>query len=504
MPFTSVGKFVLLALLCAVLAVFYTPKINLVTADLGRHIKNGEIFSTHRTPVTTNYYSYTEPEKETVNHHWGAGVVFYLIGQWFGFKGLSLFHAGLLLASFLLAFYTSARRTCFSLAFLAAVVSIPLITSRLEIRPETFSYLFFFIFYALLSEYRRGRVNRKWLWIIPVLELAWVNTHIFFVFGLLLTALFALDAKINPRNKQSFKTLVGVLGVSLMAACVNPSGIKGLLAPLTIFQDYGYMLAENQSVIFMQKRFARNALYPYFETVFAFSVLSFAFLKRETAREHIVEILLFVIFSALAWKTIRSIALFGFVWIPVVSVLTHELFKQRRIFSQACLVLSLVIFLAGFFYQGSLFRPRAAGGGLYEGVNASAEFFKVNHIQGPIFNNYDIGGFLIYHLFPDTRVFVDNRPEAYGGDFFKTIYVPMQEDENIWRAMDARYGFNAIYFFRHDMTPWAQPFLIRRVNDPRWVPVFVDQLTIILLKRNARNEALINRYALPQRMFQVR
>ncbi len=135
------------------------------------------------------------------------------------------------------------------------------------------------------------------------------------------------------------------------------------------------------------------------------------------------------------------------------------------------------------------------------GVNGSAEFFKKNNMEGPIFNNYDIGGYLIYHLFPKERVFVDNRPEAYPSSFFKDIYVPMQEDEAVWKKMDQRYQFNAIYFYRHDMTPWAQPFLIRRIQDPGWAPVFVDDYTLILLKRNEKNAFGIRLYELPQRLF---
>lgn len=98
--------------------------------------------------------------------------------------------------------------------------------------------------------------------------------------------------------------------------------------------------------------------------------------------------------------------------------------------------------------------------------NASAEFFKKENVQGPVFNNYDIGSYLIYYLFPQERVFVDNRPESYPASFFKEIYIPMQEKE---------YNFNAIFFSHCDYTPWGQKFLINRLNDKDWVPVFADQ-----------------------------
>ena len=66
------------------------------------------------------------------------------------------------------------------------------------------------------------------------------------------------------------------------------------------------------------------------------------------------------------------------------------------------------------------------GVGLFADMNLSAEFFKQNNIKGPVFNNYDIGSYLIYHLYLKEPEFVDNRPEAYSVDFFKKTYIPMQ------------------------------------------------------------------------------
>ena len=144
--------------------------------------------------------------------------------------------------------------------------------------------------------------------------------------------------------------------------------------------------------------------------------------------------------------------------------------------------------------------------GLREGINTSAEFYKGLKIQGPIFNNYDIGGYLIYHLYPQEKVFVDNRPEAYSVSFFEDIYYPMMADETKWKEMDAKYNFNCIYFDRNDNTEHGQPFLIRRIEDPEWVPIFADQRdpAIILLKRNQQNAAIIAQYELPKSMFTSR
>ena len=141
--------------------------------------------------------------------------------------------------------------------------------------------------------------------------------------------------------------------------------------------------------------------------------------------------------------------------------------------------------------------------GLMPKVNASAEFFKQTSLKGPIFSNYDIGGYLIYHFGPQEKVFVDNRQEAFPPDFFQKIYIPMQEDSSVWRQEEVKYGFNVIYFYRHDLTPWGQDFMIARVKDPQWAPVFVDDYTIIFARRGSIDQGAIDRFELPKSMFKV-
>ncbi len=128
-------------------------------------------------------------------------------------------------------------------------------------------------------------------------------------------------------------------------------------------------------------------------------------------------------------------------------------------------------------------------------------FIKDNKIHGPFFNNYDIGGFMIFGLFPKEKVFVDNRPEAYPKDFFENIYIPMQENEDIWKKELMKEKFNAIFFDRLDYTPWAQKFLLTRIKDSTWAPVFVDEQTIIFVARNKENTEIIKKYELPKEMF---
>jgi hypothetical protein len=98
---------------------------------------------------------------------------------------------------------------------------------------------------------------------------------------------------------------------------------------------------------------------------------------------------------------------------------------------------------------------------------------------------------------------VDNRQEAFPPDFFQKIYIPMQEKMAVWRDSQAKYGFNVIYFYRQDITPWGQGFLVDRINDPLWAPVFVDNYSIIFILRYCIDQNIIYRFELPKSMFSV-
>jgi hypothetical protein len=99
-------------------------------------------------------------------------------------------------------------------------------------------------------------------------------------------------------------------------------------------------------------------------------------------------------------------------------------------------------------------------------------------------------------------VFTDNRPEAYSLAHFQQEYIPAQEDNAKWESLMHKYQFNAIFFSRRDLTPWGQNFLVARVKDALWVPVFVDSYNIIFVKQdNPANSEVIKKYAIPKEMF---
>ena len=511
--------------LCACVLAFYAvalaQPITLVSTDLGRHLKNGEIFLHTFSVPQGNYYSYTNGDFPFVNHHWGTGVLFYLIERAAGFAGMHIFFIAVSVATLGIFLSVAVAQGNFTGALLAAIIAVPLAASRAEVRPEALSYLLAGTFFWAIWNYLEGRISRRWLWALPGLMALWTNLHIYFFFGFGLIGIGVLEAayrwliqkRQDYRERLQALALVGV--ASGIAALLNPAGIRGVLYPFKIFNNYGYRLLENQSVWFLDRVIG----YPpslYFKILFiALAVACVFYLARVVQKKETLSpflILLALGMSFLGWTAVRNFALFGMFAITLIAIFLRSMRNKKQVsahcyagilFAAGCLFVSLFVINPSFWDR---YKDGGWGIGLRQsagshGFSGAADFFKREGLRGPIFNDYDIGGYLIYYLFPQERVFVDNRPEAYPASFFQDVYIPMQEREDIWQEELARFNFNAIIFYWHDLTPWAQTFLSHRVADNAWAPVYADDSVIIFVRRGSVNQSVIDKHEIPHSMF---
>src|SRR5262249_23586842 len=66
-------------LLLAAYGFYLAHQVNLTVGDLGRHLKNGQLFIESGWIPKINLYSYVYPDYPFINHHWGSGVLFYAV-----------------------------------------------------------------------------------------------------------------------------------------------------------------------------------------------------------------------------------------------------------------------------------------------------------------------------------------------------------------------------------------------------------------------------------------
>ncbi|MEK7125265.1 MAG: hypothetical protein AAB864_02670 [Patescibacteria group bacterium] len=453
-----------------------------INQDIGRHLTLGKvIWETHRVP-DRNLFSYTWPDFPFVDHHWLAEVLLYLGDKAVGLKGLIVVKAFLITIAFGLSFFAVKRRDMVVPACLVGLVSVGILMERTDVRPEVLSFLFWGWYLFVLF----GR-REKMFWTLPLIQVLWVNSHIYFFMGPLAFALFlvqeSLDAKRLP-NKRWLLTGAAIV----LANLVNPSFIHGALYPLFVFRNYGYSIVENQSPFFL-----RSFQYPQFTThavwagvvILAVSIAA----NFRNIRHRIATSTLGLLTAIFAFMMIRNFPLFGLALIPAVVQNLSDLGIRDR--GRALPVLLSVI-LAALIYstatnQISARLPTLGRFGLDVpvGSQAGVDFVRARDLKGPMFNNFDVGSFLIWKL-PEERVFIDGRPEAYPTDFIQNTYIAMQEDPGVWDRERERYGIRLIFWDNNDITPWSQTFVARMKKDPAWPLVYDDGRTLIFVWRDAQ------------------
>ncbi len=554
---------VIFVLVFALLLAFSLHNFDSIGQDIGRHLKVGEIIWQTGSVPKTNLFSFTEPNFPFINHHWLSEVLFYKIHGWFGFTGLILTKVFLLLATFLLLFSIVKKKAKFWPILVSFLLSLFVLIHRTEVRPEIFSFLIlaFFLWVLFKEKYKQpkaGLFSLDYLWFLPLAELLWVNLHIYFFIGPFLLLAFLLDqllgkSAIHPlensrgdssRAKAPTEKLlltatsrgsrVGRMAdlpmifliflLTSAATLINPNGLSGALSPFHILKEYGYSIVENQTLSFLS---VFNGLY---WTIFAFKLavgtLVAAFLLTiKKTRQRIFEIIISVFFIYAGFKMLRNLPLFALSSFPILSLVLTDISnwfnKKRQSYPQARLSLAgklstvlkwgmaavlifAIFFVASNRYYRAIQSPKAFGFSVPNGLERAVQFVKDNKVQGPMFNNFDPGGYLIWRLYPEQKVFVDNRPEAYSVKFFKEIYKPMQEDPKKWQALSGQYGINFVFFAHTDVTPWGFAFVNQIIKNPDWKMVYVNEEVMIFVKDNQNNAALIAKFLVTENNFKER
>ncbi len=499
-----------LGLLFLLFLSFFSHNLTAFTQDLGRHLKVSElIVQTGKVPKT-NLFSFAFPQFPFINHHWLPEVIFFLINQAFGLNALILLKiilGGLAFFSLLAVIH---KRLGWNTSLAWGFLMLLLFKQRTAVRPEIFSFLFLSIYLIILN---RRQYFQKWSWVLPLIQLLWINTHIYFFLGPSLLFFYLLDQAISFKLKKKALTRpLLVFLLSSLACLVNPNFLQGALYPLRVFENYGYQIVENQSFFFMTRYFGK--IYkPYFLFIFLISLISFGLtLKKQT----FYRMVSFLFFSFLGFQAIRNIPIFALgIFIlaaPGLSLIKKEISDKLKLPTVASfMLLFYLLFIPvnlSLIYQNisnqtykSKFSNKRFGFGQVKGASAGTDFILKNKISGPLFNNFDIGSFLIFRLYPQYQVFVDGRPEAYPADFFKQVYIPMQSNEETWRQVDEVYNFNFIFFSHTDITPWAIQFLRKTSQAKDWQLVFLDDYVMIFLKKNQQNQPLIKKLALKKESF---
>lgn len=466
---------------------FLIHPLKAISQDLGRYFKVSQIILADKQVPDVNLFSYTQPDYHFINTHWLGGMAFYLLSKIIGLKGLILFKVLISSLSLAIVFYLgySKSKKSFWLTWLMGLLAIGIFIERTDVRPEIFSYLFLAICLFLL--YRKPKTN--WLWLIPLIGLIWVNTHIYFFILPAIYFFFLLDRlaayfKSKKVSKDYLKKLLLIGFLLGLALFINPNGAENVFHPIkAVFQGYGYTIIENQTPFFLlDYHYHLTIIYLFFLGV---GILGISFLLNFN-RISLFNLLTAIFLTVMGFSAVRNFPIFALGMMPIaISNLTPTWQKLRNklpanSYFELYLIVILIICLLGGVYA----RRDEIDLNTRAKAEKAVDYILANNIGGNVFNNFDNGGYLIYRFYPERKVFIDNRLLAYPKDFFQGVYIPMQQNKEIWDSYVREYQINYVLFEHSDITPWGRKFLKMISQDQEWEKVYQDENELVYIKKD--------------------
>ena len=462
-------------------------------ADTLWHIKAGTVMLAQGRILTSDVFSHTAAGKAWMSHEWLAEVIMALLHQTAGLPGVVVFY--LLLAA--LTFWLLARivreRTGDWLALMIVGVGALLASTHLLARPHLFSWLLGVVTLHLLLRGGRG------LFLLPVLTAVWANLHGGFILGLFLQGVFIAGGILDRYSLggkgirlrelyQEFRIPLLVFALSILAVGINPNGYKVLA-----FFFHATTPAFSAGIGEWRSPNLQNLWYVRFYLVGMLFLLLLA-PCRVPWRDRLLVVLL--VNAALTHS--RNVSIMALFLAPFLGDVLRawgdrvpKIFgerptetKQLELSGSSGPVMTLVLALVclGVLASGSSKTAWAATElfKLPRQFSAPAvAYLQGNLPSGNLYNEYSLGGYLLYAVDPPPKVFIDGRADMYGEEIFLD-YKKISRLEEDPEGLMAQYGIDWVVFTTRS------PLVVYLKETGRWRTVFEDDEVTILVAKAGR------------------
>ncbi|HJZ98156.1 MAG TPA: hypothetical protein VKE70_16715 [Candidatus Solibacter sp.] len=386
----------LLALAAILLLTWFTGEIG--DTDFWLHLMTGRHTLEHRALTVPDPFSYTSSinspafpnESKTryfnLTHEWLAQIVMYLIHSAFGFPGMVLARALLLMAFCGLVGLMVWWRTAGFYRSLAAVIAAGAVAINFQqSRPFLITFLFLAVTMAVME-------RRRYVWALPVVFLIWANCHGGYFLGWVMVGAYCLEALIRRVAWRDQRELWCVAAACFVASAINPNGLR----VIEIMLRYRQSGIQSQNIEWQYPIFWEPSGYSF---VLVGALLMLLIARRKTRP---VDWILYFVFGAASLMAVRNTILMGlvgavlmFAYLPV----WNEVAKIARL-------VAVPVLLAFTWFNAHPFQLRAAEWMLPSGA---ADFLATHHVTGRMFNTYENGGYLVWRLWPAQKDFIDPR-----------------------------------------------------------------------------------------------
>ena len=460
-------------------ATFYSVRLFTVDPDMWWHIKTGQtILATHHWP-TIDPYSFTVLGQPWIAFEWLGDVLIGAVARFGGVRGLDVLLIVLGSAVMIALYMFGTIRSGNSKAgFVAAAALISLATPSFTLRSQMLGYLFLILTLTALELFRQGK---QWaVWFLPPLLLVWVNTHGSFIIGLGVIFVYlvcglkgfrlgAIEARQWTRTERL--RLECVFALSLAVLPITPYGSG--LAVFPFERALSYPISDSRIIEWFPMPFNLLGGKIFLALVLGFFIVQM--ILNLTWR--LEELVLFVGGVVVACLHVRFILLFVPFCAPLLAVVfarwlpRYDRQKNKYVLNAA--LIAVVVGLMWHYLPSRAFLDKKVADNF---PVKAVEYLREHPAPGPMFNDYNLGGYL---LWSGQRVFIDGRAELYedGGVLPDYFYVAALRPGAL--TVLHNYGIRSCLLDRDG------PLSTVLRGSPDWRRVYADNLTALYIRKNA-------------------
>jgi len=476
--------------------------------DTGWHIRTGEWILAHHAVPYRDLFSYSKPDSIWYAWEWLADVVFAGLNKIGGLAAVSLFAMLLIAVTFALVFRLARRKSNAVLAITVTVLAMAGSSIHWLARPHLYTLLFAVIFLSALDRVRDGHTKVAgipWLVLLPVLTVLWSNLHGGFPVGMVLISVFGVAELLRfllaagGEGRAAVFAQAGKYFLSALA-CLAAS----LLNPYTyhlhvhVWQYLRDPYLSERIMEFLSVSF-HHPIAIFFETMLAGGVLAAAWYAK---RGNYAEPLLFLLWAHAALLSARNIPIFMIVVAPMVAAaadagmrnlaaapvaawlrnLTARINRVMRETSETDAIgrwhlasLAGVALVAALLYAP---HPPKGFRAEFDPTRYPADAVSAlrQYPAARVFTFDQWGDYLIYRLYPRSRVFVDGRSDFYGEDF-ETKLLEVLNVNYGWDQTLARFAVDTV------LMPPTSPLTGALKESCRWRVVYDDGVALVFRPR---------------------
>ncbi|HUO61417.1 MAG TPA: hypothetical protein VMU24_12165 [Candidatus Acidoferrales bacterium] len=489
--------------------------------DTGWQLATGRYCLQHHAVPATDVLSYT-----TQGVGWlypaFAGSLLYIVFHTMGYAGLSWFcaFAGLLLAMYLLWRSRAHVGVSSVLLFLA----VPSLAFRITPRADLFSTVLFAILLLELWRFHRGESAQ--LWSVPVVMFLWANLHPGFIAGLGLIAAYVLMEALQlpfgdlrlPALQRMAKAWPWLLGGALVTL-LNPFGTKLLSQALVLAgvqngssqvpHVIGELTASPLSWHVVRQMFSPRVPESSFWWLVLIAAVAVVLALRR--REFGAALVLAAgLYGGL--QKLRYQGLFSLIVVVIGGALIAAYLKEREpredapnagVWNGVVAVLLACVFAVSLvrvndlvsdrYYVVSATTSSFGPGESWWFPERAAAFIEREGLPGNIFQPYNLGGFTALRLGPRYLDYSDGRGINPAILDEEQALLSQSPDSATWQQIASRRNINFMLLSLGRYAGLGSFDLQSYCNATSWRPVYLDEVSLVLVRRTPETEPLLSR-----------